>query len=490
MEEKLSDEDKSDSEILNECERELQELENGKNGKRTRESEDGSEDGFITVQRKGSKRLIRSCSTENMSYMDSNIVVHRNINNTYILEKEKYEVCLFSQQIMPKQMAFARFLRNEGIINVSKIKYKSPYKIFIVFNSKEQAEKLITNRKLAEMNIRAQFTDESNLSYGIIRGVDLDISEKELLENLRASCEIVSAKRMKRLDGENKWVECESVRLCFKNVSIPSVIDAYGCKYDVDKYVFPVTQCSGCWKFGHSKKFCSLNKMICPKCGKDHTNCDTEEYKCPNCKGSHIALDKMCPFFLKEKKIRYIMSEENITYKKALELYLRNEKENKKKEETEVITISSSKNPNENTVRTYSSVVKTTAEVNIQGKENNLNSDTAKKSNSTKKKRKKVIKDKIPNTQEETSMDYEISSSENEDSIDKVTKKDEDKEKRRKFNICDLIWKLKEIFMSEDKFEDKIRMVLKTIVETFKLIFMTSFSSGIWAEKFLNLWNG
>ncbi|CAH0721954.1 unnamed protein product, partial [Brenthis ino] len=126
------------------------------------------------------------------------------------------------------------------------------------------------------------------------------------------------------------------------------------------------------------------------------------------------------------------MSEENITYKKALELYLRNEKENKKKEETEVITINSSKNKNKNTVRTYSSVVKSTVEVhsvNIQDKENNLNSDATKKSNPTKKKRKKVIKDKIPNTQEETSMDCEDSSSENEDSIDKITEKDEDKEK-------------------------------------------------------------
>ncbi|CAH0725036.1 unnamed protein product, partial [Brenthis ino] len=117
MEEKSSDEDKSDSEILNECQRELQELENRKNGKRTRESEDGSEDGFITVQKKSSKRFIRSCSTENMSYMDSNVVVNRNINSNYTTEKEKYEVCLFSQQIMPKQMAFARFLRNECIVN-------------------------------------------------------------------------------------------------------------------------------------------------------------------------------------------------------------------------------------------------------------------------------------------------------------------------------------------------------------------------------------
>ncbi|CAH0715102.1 unnamed protein product, partial [Brenthis ino] len=147
--------------------------------------------------------------------------------------------------------------------------------------------------------------------------------------------------------------------------------------------------------------------------------------------------------------------------KSSKQLYLRNEKENKKKEETEVITINSSKNPNKNTVRTYSSVVKSTVEVhsvNIQDKENNLNSDATKKSNPTKKKRKKVIKDKIPNTQEETSMDCEDSSSENEDSIDKITEKDEDKEKSRKFNIRDLIWKLKEIFMSEDKFEDKILM--------------------------------
>ncbi|XP_063825226.1 uncharacterized protein LOC135074773 [Ostrinia nubilalis] len=325
----LCDEDKSDTdEALKECERELHAMQNEKYDKRPRESDGSSEEGFITV-----------CKTpkrpKHMSGNSTNTILEIQDDLSGI-EENKYEVCLFSTQVLPKQMGLARLLKGEGITNICKIKYKSSFKTFITFNDRKQAENLLINKKIAEMDIRSQLTDESNLSYGIIRGVDLDMSEKELMEVLSAPCDIISVKRMKRVNYNDKWEDCETVRLGFKSKTIPPSVDAFGCKFDVEKFVFPVTQCSNCWKFGHVKKFCSLNRIICPKCGESHNNCETMTYKCPNCKGAHMALSKICPFFLKEKEIRYIMSNNNITYKKALELFLKDKK--KKEREQEIST--------------------------------------------------------------------------------------------------------------------------------------------------------
>ncbi|KAL0895607.1 hypothetical protein ABMA27_011698 [Loxostege sticticalis] len=392
----LSDEDKSDEDVIIECEKEMQEIDNRmkKSEKRMRESEESSKEGFIPVNRR-SKKLIRSTSANN-----NNDVTSENIDESSCLS-ENYEVCLFSPRVLFKQMALAKFLKKEQIESVVKIKCKSPFRVFIQFHDKMQAEKLISNTKLTEMDIRAQFTNYSTISYGIIRGVDQEITEKELLENIKASSEIISARRMKRMSAENKWIESETVRLCFKSATIPQTIEAYGLKFRVEKYIFPVTQCSRCWKYGHIRKFCALNKDVCPKCGKDHDNCDIEVFTCSNCKGPHMSLDKTCPVFFKEKMIRRIMSDKNLTCRKALEQYLIKEKNsatNAREEDTQSLTnneIPRNILPSPNQNRSYSSVLQTTAEVhhssdNYQNKNENYHSRKTTQNINTSKNKEKI----------------------------------------------------------------------------------------------------
>lgn len=471
----ICDNDKSDEDILDDCEKEMQEMEQRKNVKRPRESEESSEAGFITFSRK-SKRLIRSTSGDN-----NNCDTPENM--TELLSDESYEVCLFSPRILLKQMALAKFLKNENITNVIKIKYKSPYRVFIKFSNKAQAENLVSNKKLIDMDIRAQFTRYSNLSYGIIRGVDLDISEMELLENLNATSEIISAKRMKRMSYENKWIESETIRLCFRSASIPQMIEAYGFKFTVEKYVFPVTQCSRCWKYGHIRKFCSLNKDICPKCGKEHTNCETEVFTCSNCKGPHMSLDKICPLFTKEKMIRKIMSEKNLTYKKSLDLYLMNEKDITLREETQNVpiteTLKNISQPLISTNRSYSSVLQTTAEVHksndCQEKKNNFPSGATQRIDTGKSKKREKAKNQREYNLEQNLIDSEVRSN-NEEIEEEVSKEDMNKRRELQFNMWNLIFKLKNIIMSENNFEAKIIMVLRALFEECRCI--TKLCSG------------
>ncbi|CAH2106386.1 unnamed protein product [Euphydryas editha] len=159
------------------------------------------------------------------------------------------------------------------------------------------------------------------LSYGIVKDIDLDLSEVDLLNHLQTDVEIVSVKRLSRRSGD-EWTASESIRIGFKGSSLPSHIFILDLRIKVEPYIFPVTQCSKCWRFGHTKRLCPSNKTICPKCGGHHENCEITIFKCVNCGENHLALSKSCRIYKKEKRIRELMSEFNVTYRKALLLYV------------------------------------------------------------------------------------------------------------------------------------------------------------------------
>ncbi|CAG5031052.1 unnamed protein product [Parnassius apollo] len=205
-----------------------------------------------------------------------------------------------------------------------KIRLKSPYKVLVQFQKLEDAYQLINCKKILDLDYHCLIVNETYLSFGVVKGIDIGIEEQEILENLTSSCEISSLKRLKRLDINGKWTDSEAFRLTFKSEQPPSYVYGYGCRFKVEIYHFPVTQCSGCWSFGHYVKFCPNKKILCPKCGD---RCETIEYKCVNCKGPHVALDKACSIFVKENSIRNIMSQQHFSYRKALDIYLKQTKQ-------------------------------------------------------------------------------------------------------------------------------------------------------------------
>lgn len=237
-------------------------------------------------------------------------------------DEEKFEAVLTSQDILPKQISMAKLLRSEDIQGVIQIKYKNPYKVLIEFESRIKADKLISCKKFEELGYRCRMSNELNICHGVIKNIDVGTDEKELLENFECEQEIISIRRLKRQLRDGSWVDSEVIKICFKGSTLPPYLNAYGCRFKIEQYKYPVTQCSGCWKFGHLVKSCPSKRIICPKCAGRHDNCTVEEYVCPNCNGDHMALDKTCPMFIKEKEIRLIMLQDNSTYKTALQKYL------------------------------------------------------------------------------------------------------------------------------------------------------------------------
>lgn len=237
----------------------------------------------------------------------------------------KHEIYISANEKMPKQFALAKIFKNIGIRDIDKVKYVNPFKIRVDVPNEMVAEVLETCQDIIDRGWRVQRALEVTLSYGVIKDVDLELKDEEIVRSI--SCpepgKLVSVIRLlRRRAGGDGWEPSESVRLCFKGSFRPACIFVDGLRIRVDPYIFPVSQCSHCWALGHTTKRCPSTKIICPKCGDHHANCETTIFKCINCGGNHMALLRSCPAYQKEKKLRELMAEFNCTYRRALTLYV------------------------------------------------------------------------------------------------------------------------------------------------------------------------
>ncbi|XP_022828490.1 uncharacterized protein LOC111357925 [Spodoptera litura] len=236
----------------------------------------------------------------------------------------KIEVYISSKEKLPKQFNLAKIFRDQNIKDIMRVKFTNPYRVRIELGNEISAEKLETCKYFLDQGWNIHRAMENSMSYGVIRDVDLDMSEENILENIFCPepAKLISVLRLNRKNfGEDGWSPSEAVRLAFKGSFLPPYVYTHDLRIKVEPYVFPVSQCSRCWRFGHVHKKCPSSKVICPKCGKNHENCETSDMRCVNCGGNHISLSKVCPSFQREKRLRELMAEFNCTYRKALTIY-------------------------------------------------------------------------------------------------------------------------------------------------------------------------
>ncbi|GBP70530.1 hypothetical protein EVAR_47913_1 [Eumeta japonica] len=184
--------------------------------RKEREEDTNSEESFIEVRR-NRKRYLRSGSL-NQYQVEQSLVRSE--------EMPKYEICVTSKKELPKQMALVKLLRNENICNISNIKYKSPFKVLICFENNNDAIKLVENEKFKQLEFSCRKTLETTMTYGLIRGVDLECTEEEILTVMKSEIKTLAINRLKRLDFNGKWVESESVRKCFEGKTLPTYVPA------------------------------------------------------------------------------------------------------------------------------------------------------------------------------------------------------------------------------------------------------------------------
>lgn len=213
---------------------------------------------------------------------------------------------------------------NEYIIDMRK---SGKHRMKITFSNRDKANTLINDNNLITHNLKAFLPVQFMQRIGILKNIDTEMSDEELLENTVCSenikikdiCRFMKIKK----DEENKDIRIplSTIKITFSGQILPDEVVIYGVKRKINQYLFTVTQCFQCYKFGHTKKKCKNGKKNCRNCGGEkHTDKDEDcvkEAKCINCKQSHSSTFKNCREFVRQSAIKKIMSLDNLSYWEA-----------------------------------------------------------------------------------------------------------------------------------------------------------------------------
>lgn len=191
-----------------------------------------------------------------------------------------------------------------------------------------------------------------NSSKGVIYCNDLrGISEEDIQEELATQevCEV--HKILKKVNGNLE--ETGLIIIKFNTPNLPNDISIGYEKIKVRPYIPLPLKCRNCYRFGHTQKNCSSDKL-CFNCCEKHHLMDDESIcavpaNCINCNTlnlphNHQPNDKSCPTFLKEKEVQAIITLEKTDRRTAYSLY--NERHHNSKTFSSVVQIPAVKSQN------------------------------------------------------------------------------------------------------------------------------------------------
>lgn len=210
--------------------------------------------------------------------------------------------------------------------SVIDIKNRGKFKVEILFKKRQEANKFLSDKSLDKHNLEAFIPGFRKYRKGVVRGVDLDIPVKDIIESISSKVDVIDVRRMKKKNNaatskEDRWIESKSILLTFAGQNLPTEISIFFVKSNVEPFVEKPMQCFNCFKFNHTAKTCRSKKK-CINCGHEaHGDsegvCSKEVPCCVNCRASHKSNDPSCPVFQKYKQICTIMALENISFPEA-----------------------------------------------------------------------------------------------------------------------------------------------------------------------------
>lgn len=229
--------------------------------------------------------------------------IDRNIGNLHPIS--------IGKKIINKYPNFKTDIINISVLNKSTIKLE--------LKSAKTANFLVTNNPFVEDNYNVYIPTHLVERQGVIQNVDPDITENELLQEIESKIPILKIKRIMRKSSD-QLIPTYSVIIHFKGQVLPQYVSTYCVRFPVKPYVYKVTQCFSCLRYGHTAKYCKYPSR-CNRCTGEHNSRDCEVTAnpiCINCKGSHIATDhKNCPIYAEQAKIKTYMANNNVSFTEA-----------------------------------------------------------------------------------------------------------------------------------------------------------------------------
>lgn len=213
--------------------------------------------------------------------------------------------------------------------NTQTIKKLGRNRIRIELNNAISANKLLNSGILKEKGFHAYIPRYLLQRRGIIRGVDIELSEDEIKQVILypngTNHEILDIRRLKRkvINADTNlttFVPTQSVMMVLRGQSLPTHVYIHYVSCEVHQYIQNVVQCKQCLRYGHYKDQCK-GVQRCGKCGEPHdiTACQSAGSNCVNCgDSSHGSTNQaICPSYKKEKRIKELMARNNISYYEA-----------------------------------------------------------------------------------------------------------------------------------------------------------------------------
>lgn len=216
---------------------------------------------------------------------------------------------------------------NINSINKDGVKSVGRNRVAVTFSKATDANSILKNPILVQNKLCADIPSYHISRMGLVRGVPIDWSMIDFVNGTdlkEGKGKILKARRLQRKvassDGSPTWVPTQSVVVTLEGQFLPSKIYAYYTSMVVEPYLLPTIQCRKCLRFGHIQTQCRSDAR-CFKCSQKHPgsecNVTPEHVRCIFCTGTHYATDPNCPEHMRQKSIKIVMSEQNISYAEA-----------------------------------------------------------------------------------------------------------------------------------------------------------------------------
>lgn len=260
------------------------------------------------------------------------------IKSYTILDKGPFVVHISRSEPHPaagttiKPIKFGQFLYQNKIPNicVDGVKRVGRNKVSVEFKTGVDANNFLDNPLLESHKYEATIPTYNITKMGIARHVPLDLSMDELVNSLklpaRCGC-VLKARRLNRktmVEGSPVWTPIQTVVITFQGQILPEKIFLFHTSLPIEPYQFPTILCMNCCRFGHVKVTCRSSPR-CFRCAQSHSgeSCQVieSEASCIHCSGRHFATNKSCPEQGRQKAIKSLMSQENMSYQEASKRY-------------------------------------------------------------------------------------------------------------------------------------------------------------------------
>lgn len=208
------------------------------------------------------------------------------------------------------------------IKGIKEIQRKGANRISVEFTTSEHANDFLKNETFEAKGYVAFIPQRLLTSRGIIRNIGMSVTMEDIVFQSKTDARIISARRLNRrvkVEEDFQFVPTGTVQVTFENRKIPKEIKLFAMRISVEPYIAPIQQCHKCLRFGHSRRQCR-GKLRCPKCGENHDDCNTIP-KCLYCDGNHLATNKQCKEFERQKNINETMAFRELSYYEATQIF-------------------------------------------------------------------------------------------------------------------------------------------------------------------------